>query len=453
LLAPEETKIATLLNFEQLNREGHWEGEYTVRRKDGSTIPVHITNTYLKDAAGDNIGFIGISEDIREQQKARAALLASEERFRRSLDDMLEGCMIIDRDWNYIYLNDTSAKHGHAKREELLGKNMLQMYPGVEQTELFSHYRECMEKCIPQHFESSYIFPDSGIEWFELSVQSASEGIFVLSIDITERKNAELALEKARSELEERVLERTAELNKSNEALQKALKSRDEFLAAVSHELRTPLTAILGMAEILQLKGASSMTEKQLESIGSINKSGKRLLEVVNDVLDYSRLQSGSARVFVTTCSLSAVCLEALKAITPKAASKNQQTHFSIQPELVSLRTDERRLHQALMYLLGNASKFTGESGEIGIEVMGDEAGKRVAITVWDTGIGVQQEDFPRLFRPFVQLDASLARQYEGTGLGLALVKQISILLGGDVTVESEFGKGSRFTLTLPWEK
>ncbi|HET8707477.1 MAG TPA: HAMP domain-containing sensor histidine kinase, partial [Pseudomonadales bacterium] len=179
--------------------------------------------------------------------------------------------------------------------------------------------------------------------------------------------------------------------------------------------------------------------------------SGRRLLEVVNDVLDYSRLQSGDVETVPTLCSLNTLGRSAIQSVSQMANAKSQKTSFSIEPEHITILTDERHLQKIFHYLLSNACKFTPDGGEFGIEIVGNRQENLVTITVWDNGIGIKQEDLPRLFQPFHQLDAALSRQFEGTGLGLTLAKHLIELLGGSIQVESSFGQGSRFIITLPW--
>ena len=274
-----------------------------------------------------------------------------------------------------------------------------------------------------------------------------------LSWDITIRKRVEEKLIAAHAELEQRVWERTTDLQTANLMLEKALRSRDEFLAAMSHELRTPLTGVLGLAQVLQLQTYGPLSEKQIKALKNIESSGQHLLELINHILDYSKLQSNSLTLDRVPCSLREICQTALEKAGTYAILKNQHTSFSITPEDILVMADETRLQQILMHLLTNASKFTPAGGSIGIEVQGQSDEQEVCICVWDTGIGIRPEDFPRLFHPFVQLDASLARIYNGTGLGLALVKSLTDLHGGRVNVESLPAQGSRFYVVLPWTK
>jgi PAS domain S-box-containing protein len=254
------------------------------------------------------------------------------------------------------------------------------------------------------------------------------------------------------TELEKRVEERTADLQRANLELARASRMKDEFLASMSHELRTPLTGILGLSESLQLKTYGDLTEKQLMVLKNIENSGRHLLELINDILDLSKIEAGKFEMQVEPFSLVGVCQASLQMTKGMAQHKRQHSSFSITPDSIVVRADARRLKQMLVNLLSNAVKFTPEDGSLGIEVKGSEHEKRVRITVWDTGIGIQPEDLPRLFKPFVQLDSSLSRQYAGTGLGLSLVQRMAALHGGSVEVESVPGEGSRFTIILPWE-
>ena len=151
-------------------------------------------------------------------------------------------------------------------------------------------------------------------------------------------------------------------------------------------------------------------------------------------------------------CILDEVCKIALQKIASQSETKQQYTRYFVDPPDIKVSTNEDRLRKILFLLLDNASKFTATSGEFGIEVIGRSETGLVEITVWDTGIGIAEENFPRLFKPFTQLDASLARQYEGAGLGLALAKGLAELIDGNLTVQSTLGKGSRITITLPWK-
>ncbi len=255
------------------------------------------------------------------------------------------------------------------------------------------------------------------------------------------------------AELEKRVEERTAELRAANLALERASRAKDEFLASMSHELRTPLTGILNLSEVLQEQLYGPLNEKQLHYTHIIEESGRHLLGLINDILDLSKIEAGQMSVEFDLVQLDSICQACLQLTRGLANKKGQTVNFSIDPRSIALQADARRLKQMLVNLLSNAVKFTPQGGEIGLEVTGDEQAAMVYITVWDTGIGIAQEDFMRLFLPFSQLDGSLARQHEGTGLGLAIAQRLANMHGGNITLESAPGQGSRFTIHLPWRK
>jgi signal transduction histidine kinase len=287
---------------------------------------------------------------------------------------------------------------------------------------------------------------------FTVNASTDGEECRLVLVDITKRKTAEIALEKLNNDLELLVHQRTDELKTANVSLRMALMAKDEFLSAVSHELRTPLTGILGLSEIMQLNYENNLSGKQLNTLNNIEKNGLRLLEVINNMIDYTMLQSGSISTSVQPCSVDVLCSHAIKQIQPDIELKDQTVEYSTDsPELV-LNLDEKHIHQILICLLSNANKFTPVGGHFGIEVVGSIPGDKLRITVWDNGIGIDAIDLKRLFMPFVQVDAKLSRKYEGAGLGLAVVDRLVDLLGGSIFATSEIGKGSRFCIELPRE-
>ena len=270
--------------------------------------------------------------------------------------------------------------------------------------------------------------------------------------DITERKRMESILADERNQLAQRVEERTADLSRANSNLARALRVKDEFLANMSHELRTPLNAILGLSESLSEQVAGPLNEKQQKYLTTINESGHHLLSLINDILDLAKIEAGQITLDINKVDINSVCQASLRMIKQLAHKKNQEVEFEIDEGIGLMWADERRLKQMIVNLLSNAVKFTPEGGKLGLEVQGDLSGNRVIITIWDKGIGISELDMDRLFKPFVQLNSGLAREATGTGLGLALVAQMARLHGGSVSVESQVGEGSRFSIHLPWE-
>ncbi|MBK8045859.1 MAG: response regulator [Anaerolineales bacterium] len=252
-------------------------------------------------------------------------------------------------------------------------------------------------------------------------------------------------------ELERRVEARTRELQMTNQALSQASKAKDEFLATMSHELRTPLTSVLGLTELLETGLQGPLTEKQLKSIQTIHTSGEHLLQLINDVLDLSKIEAGRLVLERTTVAVAEIAEASLQLVSEQAKQKDIQLTVTQSPQGMSITGDRRRLIQVLVNLLDNAVKFTPAGGEVGLDISGDAATESIAFAVWDTGIGISETDMPRLFQPFTQLDSRLARRHGGTGLGLALVRRMAEMHGGGVAVESSPDLGSRFVATLPW--
>ncbi|MCP4429183.1 MAG: response regulator [Chloroflexi bacterium] len=251
----------------------------------------------------------------------------------------------------------------------------------------------------------------------------------------------------------EALQERTAELSAANASLERALRAKDEFLANMSHELRTPLSAILGKYEILQEELYGPLNEKQHSSLGIIGESGRHLLSLINDILDLAKLESGKTELDFRPVFVQSVCRASLQFVKQIAFKKGIKVSFTADENVRALLADERRLKQILVNLLSNAVKFTPEGGRVGLKVTGNEAQEVVRFSVWDTGIGIAEEDVGYLFHPFVQLDNSLTRAYEGTGLGLSLVYRLTEMHGGSVSVRSKLERGSNFTAAFPWRK
>jgi PAS domain S-box-containing protein len=258
------------------------------------------------------------------------------------------------------------------------------------------------------------------------------------------------AIQQERTLLAQRVDERTSELSKANAELSRAVRAKDEFLANMSHELRTPLNAILGLTESLQEYVYGTLNERQLKTLGTVESSGRHLLDLINDILDLAKIEAGKMEIHKDTVTIDALCDSSIRFIKQMAAKKQLSVSFQKKGNVQTLQGDVRRLKQILVNLLSNAVKFTPKGGSIGIEAMADKEEGIVHFVVWDTGIGIDDEQASHLFKPFVQLDSKLSRQHVGTGLGLALVSRLSEMHGGSVTIESEVGKGSRFTISLP---
>lgn len=251
-------------------------------------------------------------------------------------------------------------------------------------------------------------------------------------------------------ELEQRVAERTAELSQVNIELERANRIKDEFLANMSHELRTPLNSILGLSETLLEQVREPLSDHQQKYLRTIESSGRHLLELINDILDLSKIEMGKFDLYPEIVDVSAILQSCIAFVKEQAVRKSITFNYDTAKIPSKVYADPRRLKQILINLLTNAVKFTPEHGTVTLEVRADPEQDSVQLSVIDTGIGIAPANLERLFQPFVQVDSALNRQQEGTGLGLALVRKLTDLHGGSVQVESEVGKGSRFTVNLP---
>ena len=251
--------------------------------------------------------------------------------------------------------------------------------------------------------------------------------------------------------LDQRVQERTAELEEARSIAESANRAKSEFLASMSHELRTPLSVILGNASLLEDGILGPIEPRQVESVRGIEESGRHLLSLINDILDLSKVEAGMLDLDYSDVIATDVCDASLRLINAEAAKKNLTIESDYRDSAdVSFVADGRRVKQILVNLLSNAVKFTPAGGKITLQVNADTERSAIHFSVTDTGIGIPLDRQRKLFRPFVQIDSRLSREYAGTGLGLALVKQLTDLHGGSVSLLSEPDRGSTFVVSLP---
>lgn len=263
------------------------------------------------------------------------------------------------------------------------------------------------------------------------------------------RLRALAELEAYRDHLEEIVATRTRELAQAKEAAESADRLKSAFLATMSHELRTPLNSIIGFSGILEQGLAGPLNEEQKKQLGMVSESAEHLLALINDVLDISKIEAGQLTIAHEPVNIPEVMDKVARSVQPLAEAKGLLLESAIAPGVGTVIADPRRVEQVLLNLLSNAIKFT-EKGSI--RIVCSQEGDNVRISVTDTGIGITREDQRKLFQPFTQVQSGLTRQYEGTGLGLSISKRLVSIMGGDIGVESEPGKGSTFWFTVPTE-
>ena len=238
------------------------------------------------------------------------------------------------------------------------------------------------------------------------------------------------------------------EIEDKSRQIEAANRHKSEFLANMSHELRTPLNAIIGFSEVLQEKLFGELNEKQAEYTEDILSSGRHLLSLINEILDLSKVEAGRMELELATFDLPLAIDNARTFVRERAIRHGIAVDVKVDERLGEFVGDERKIKQILLNLLSNAVKFTPEGGRIGINAR--QSNGAVEISVTDTGIGISPEDQPRIFEEFRQVGSDYGHKSEGTGLGLTLAKKFVELHGGRIWVESELGKGSKFTFTLP---
>lgn len=278
---------------------------------------------------------------------------------------------------------------------------------------------------------------DTSRKW-ELSEQnfvSSIAEIVALTLEVCDRKRAESALREAK------------------EIAEVANRARKTFLGNINHDLRNPLNSILGITEALKDQVYGPVSEEQLQSLNMLESSGKNLLELINQILDLTDTESSKIELQLAATSIQGICDFCLSFVKDLAFQKNIQMRAQIPEELEPIQVDERRIRQVFINLLTNAIKFTKEGGEVWIEAQPSSTNEYIFISVVDTGIGMLSDDLFKLFQPFVQVENASTRRSTGTGLGLVMVQKIVELHGGTVHAESQLGKGSRFTVKLPWKK
>ncbi len=285
--------------------------------------------------------------------------------------------------------------------------------------------------------DESYIYFKDGRILERVSTPLIINGILkgrVLSFrDVTEKVEAEKALIKAKIHAEE------------------ANRTKSEFLATMSHELRTPLNSVIGFSDILQAQLFGTLNERQLKYVKNISISGNHLLNLINDILDISRIESGDISLSFDTVYIADIFEDVKNIAIPFATSRNISLEFVARPDDLKICVDKTKFKQILHNLVNNALKFTPENGHVNIDAK--KSGNITEISVMDNGIGIPEEKLDVIFEPFKQVDSSLSRNYGGTGLGLMIVKKFVEMHGGEISVKSELTKGSTFTIILPIKK
>jgi PAS domain S-box-containing protein len=440
--------------------------ELTYIRKDGSRFPAVVSVTALRDAHGAVIGYllIGTDNTARQQvEEERAKLdqrLRDQQFYTRSLlESNVDALLTTDPRGIITDVNKQTEALTGCTRDELIGAPFKNHFTDPARAEAGIHR----------------VLNEGRVTNYELTTRARDGTLTVVSYNATTFHDRDRRLQgvfgAARDMTELKRFEQ--DLQQKNVELEGASRMKSEFLANMSHELRTPLNAIIGFSEVLKDGLMGEMTEQQRGFIGDIFGSGKHLLSLINDILDLSKIEAGKMTLDLEPVQVSSLFANSLSIIREKAATRRIRLSMDAADELGSIQVDTRKVKQIVYNLLSNAVKFTAEGGHVTLrarrvprdqvgQASGTWAGRTfvlpadsefaefLEVGVTDSGIGITPGGLDRLFKPFSQIDSGLARRFEGTGLGLAMVKLLAELHGGAVSVESAVGEGSRFTVWLP---
>ncbi|MDN3224167.1 PAS domain-containing sensor histidine kinase [Pseudomonas nunensis] len=439
--------------------------ELTYIRKDGSRLSAMVSVTSLRDSTETIIGYllIGTDNTARKQEEAAQALLDQRLRdqqfYTRSLiESNIDALMMTNPQGIITDVNKQMMALTGRTRDELIGAPCKNFFTDPARADA------AIKRVLSENKVSDYELTVRAYDGTEtvVSYNAATfhdrdrklQGVFAAARDVTERKRFERTLEEKNIELEH------------------ASHMKSEFLATMSHELRTPLNAIIGFSEALKDGMVGDMTDTQREYIGDIFTSGQHLLSLINDILDLSKVEAGMMELELEPVELQSLLSNSLLIVREKAALQRIQLKLETDAELGTFELDLRKTKQIIYNLLANAVKFSapgdvvtvavrqvpraqvgtieGDWPAYGFQLADSDYEEFLELSVSDTGIGIAQSDMDKLFRAFSQIDSSLARKFEGTGLGLAMVKQLTELHGGSVAVASREGTGARFVAWLP---
>ncbi len=565
--------------LQNLKETGEFLAEVTQLHKNGTRLYVNARTVAIHAENGDIRSLVSVNRDITGRKQAEAEALATEIRYHHILDSMMEGCQIIDHEWRYAYINNVAAQQGRHAPEELLNHTMMEMYPGIEDTDLFAVMKKCMEERISKRLENQFTFPDGSTGWYELSIQPTREGIFILSTDITGRKQAAELLQRAHDELELKVQERTASLSQTNSLLQalmdympdhiyfkdtegrfirnsrsqaemlglsspdqavgktdfdffshaakayaeeqdvirtgqplvdfeeqviwpnkretwvsttklplrnsdgqtigifgisrditerkhaeqairklnddlimkaeqlhSANKELEAFSYSISHDLRAPLRAINGYTGILLEDYASQLDQEGTRVCNVIINETQRMGTLIDELLSFSRL----SRKEIKTAKIDMKALA--YSVFGELTREEQREHIDFKiGRLPAAEGDPALIHQVWVNLLSNALKFSSKRDRAAIEVGTKRSDDENIYYVRDSGAGFDIRYIDKLFGVFQRLHSE--DEFDGTGVGLAIVKRIVQRHGGRVWAEGEVDHGATFYFALPRER
>ena len=454
---------------------GQVEDEGWRLRKDGSRFWANVLITAIRTDEGKLLGFAKVTRDLTERRAAEEEVRQSEERLRLLVQSVKDyAIFMLDPNGIVSTWNAGAERIKGYSAEEIIGTHFSVFYPpeGVAARRPEQEIQTALTK--GQFEEEGWrVRKDGSRFWANVvltPVRSSSKllGFAKVTRDLTERRAAQdraiadarrlAAQDAARTAAEQRARElraladqlraQTAELERRSAEAESANRAKSQFLAAMSHELRTPLNAIGGYTQLMQMELSGPITPTQREHLERIQHSQAHLLGIINDILNFSRMEAGQVVYDIAPVDMRTMVTTVVPMVKPQADSMRLRLTTGSCPEEVIALADRAKVEQILLNLLSNAVKFTNEGGDIEVACGLDR--DRVFASVRDTGVGIPPDQTDKIFAPFVQVGRSLASPKEGTGLGLAISRDLARAMGGDLTVESTEGLGSTFILYLP---
>ncbi|MDB4889376.1 MAG: hypothetical protein JWL61_1231, partial [Gemmatimonadetes bacterium] len=428
--------------LEEARMNGKWSGPMVRVRKDGTSFRAFDTITLRRDEAGQPTGFTMISRDLTESERIERELRESQEYNRGLVESSIDALMTTDSSGIIMDLNRQMCEMVGESRADLIGTPFKRYFTDPDRAN--AGIRKVLAEDRVQNYELTMRAKDgretvvscnaTTLRWAD----GRMRGVFTSARDVSEYKA-----------LEEQLRKKNEELGEQYQRVQEANRRKSEFLANMSHELRTPLNGIIGFSELMHDGKAGAISADQKEYLGDILTSSRHLLQLINDVLDLSKVEAGKMEFRPERVDLQKTAREVRDVLRTLAAQKRIRIDTEIDPALGDVFVDVGKLKQVLYNYLSNALKFSPERGRVVLRLR-TEGPDAFRLEVEDGGIGIKAEDTPLLFVEFQQLDASIAKKFAGTGLGLALTKRIVEAQGGAVGVSSAFGTGSVFFATLP---
>jgi PAS domain S-box-containing protein len=418
----------------------------------------------LTEAAGD-ISFALDNFADKEARQQLEIVAESERLFSATMIEGMPGIVFFyDEQMRFLRWNRNFEVVSGYSPVEIAKMHPLDFFPEAEREPLKKRIAEVFaqgDSCI----EASFVSKDGrATPYFFTGKRVVFNGqtcLIGMGVDVSERKRAEEALRVLNQTLELEVAERTGDLQAALVRAEAADRIKSAFLATMSHELRTPLNSIIGFTGIVLQGLAGPLNAEQTKQLGMVRNSSRHLLELINDVLDLSKIEAGQLEIRVEPFKLRESLEHVVALVKPLADKKSLKLTIVAPPELGEIYSDRRRVEQLLLNLVNNAIKFT-EHGRVTVtaELVTDyqsspeaAAQPAVRLRVADTGMGIKPEDLAMLFQPFRQIDSGLSRQHEGTGLGLVICRRLATLLGGEISAKSEWSKGSEFNVIIPIQK